>query len=303
MAFSQGMRTISALFLLLLLLLLLSTPAQAGDRQEGEIHELKIGLIPEMNVFRQMDRFRPLGEYLSRTIGVEINFTILSRYGNLVESFKRDGLDGAFFGSFTGALAIEQLKVVPLARPVNLDGRSTYHGVIYTRKDSGIKKVADMSGKKFAFVEKATTAGYVYPLAYLKEHGVEDPADFFSEYFFAGSHDASLHAVLNGNADIGASKNTVFDWVRSSEPRVDEEIEILASSSPVPSNGLCVRSDLPAPLQAALKEALLSLKDRNILEKFKALEFIETRVSDYQPVFDLARRAAIDLKNYHYVNK
>ena len=266
-----------------------------------------IGLIPEMNVFKQMERFIPLSRYLSEQTGIEVKFTILSRYGNIIDSFENKKLDGAFFGSFTGAMAIKKVGVVPLVRPVNLDGESTYHGYIYTRKDSGIKGVAEMKGKKFAFVEKATTAGYVFPLAYLKEHGVTDLDSFFSDYFYAGSHDASLHAVLNKEADIGASKNTVFDWIRKSEPRIDEEIAILAESSRVPSNGLCVRKDLDITIMQKLKDALLNLdatpEGKQILEKMKFVRFIDTGEDDYRPVLGLAEKAGLDLERYEYRNE
>jgi len=269
--------------------------------------KVRIGLIPEMNVFKQMERFKPLSGYLSEQSGIEVEFTILSRYGNIIENFRNKNLDGAFLGSFTGALAIKKIGVVPLVRPVNLDGESTYHGYIYTRKDSGIKDVADMEGKRFAFVDKATTAGYVFPLAYLKEHGVTDPDSFFSDYFYAGSHDASLLAVLNKEADVGASKNTVFDWVRNSEPRIDAEIAIIAESSRVPSNGLCVRKGLDTAIAQKLKGALLNLdatpEGKQILEKMKFVRFIDTTVDDYRPVLSLAEKAGIDLEHYEYRNK
>ncbi|WP_305041741.1 phosphate/phosphite/phosphonate ABC transporter substrate-binding protein [Geoalkalibacter sp.] len=291
--------------LLMLLFLLLALGGDAFGEARKE--ELVIGLIPELNVFKQMERFRPLGEYLGKEIGVPVRFTMLSRYGNLIESFARDRLDGSFFGSFTGALAIQQLGVIPLARPVNLDGESTYHGVIYTRKDSGISDAAGMRGKRFAFVEKATTAGYLYPLAYLREAGVTDIDAYLGEYFFAGSHDAGIYAVLEGKADVGASKNSMFDLVRAGDPRVDQELQILAVSGKVPSNGLCVRPDLDADLQDKLKQALLRLdkvpQGRRVLEQFHALRFIETGVEDYQPVFGWAERAGIDLKSYEYVNQ
>lgn len=284
-------------------LLIFQLPALAQTQKQ----EIVIGLIPEMNVFKQMERFRPLGEHLSKETNLDIRFTILSRYGNLVDAFEREEMDGAFFGSFTGTLAIEQLGVVPLARPVNLDGESTYHGVLYTRKDSGIKTVADMRGKRFAFVERATTAGYVFPLAYLRQNGIENLDDFFGEYFFAGSHDATIYAVLDGTADVGASKNTVFDRVRSKNPRVDKEIEVLALSETVPSNALCVRSDLDDEIKVRLKQALLALHEtavgRKVLEQFQALSFIETQTADYHPVFGCAERAGIELKHYIYVNE
>src|SRR5512138_3097665 len=182
-----------------------AAPAAAPARKE-----LVVGLIPEVNIFEQKARFRLLGEYLGRRIGVPVRFTILSRYGNILERFEAEHMDGAFFGSFTGALAIERLGVVPLARPVNLDGGSTYHGRIFVRKDSGLRSVADLRGKRMAFVDRATTAGYVFPLAWLREHGIREPEGFFSEYYFTGSHDAAVMAVLDRKADVGAAKHSVL---------------------------------------------------------------------------------------------
>lgn len=284
------------------LLLLFALPALAQPRKK----EILIGLIPEMNVFAQMERFKPLAEYLSSHTGLNVRLRILSRYGNILESFEAEGMDGAFFGSFTGAMAIRKLGVVPLARPVNLDGESTYHGVLYVRKDSGIRTAVDMQGKKFAFVEKATTAGYIFPLAYLKQNGIRGGERFFSEYYFSGSHDASIYAVLEGKADIGASKNSVYDWVRKTDPRVDRELVVLARSSKVPSNGLCVRKDLDPEIRRKLKEALLRLdkapEGKEVLKKFRALKFIETTVESYAPVFDLARSAGIVPEKYDYRN-
>jgi phosphonate transport system substrate-binding protein len=94
-----------------------------------------------------------------------VRLATLIRYGNIIENFTAARLDGAFFGSFTGTLAIQRLNVEPIARPLWVDGKSTYHGHIFVRKDSGIRTVEDMRGKRMAFVERATTAGYIFPLA------------------------------------------------------------------------------------------------------------------------------------------
>lgn len=292
---------------LVLVLLLLSTcfPLKAICQEARQ--RLLIGLIPEMNVFKQKDRFKFLGEYLSEKTGMNVEFTILSRYGNIIDRFTTEGMDGAFFGSFTGALAIQKLGVVPLARPVNLDNTSTYHGYIFVKKDSGIKTARDMKGKRMAFVEKATTAGYIFPLSYLRENGVHDTKNFFKEYFFAGSHDAAIKAVLNGNADIGAAKHSIYDRVLAEEPRSGNELVILAKSPRVPSNGLCVRKGLDESLKQKLKQALLDLDSdpagERILKKFGALKFVSTTARDYQPVFDLARDAGVDIRSYRYRNE
>jgi len=295
----------------LLLSLPFALPASAGERERPSRDKVLIGLIPEMNIFKQKARFKLLGEYLGRKIGVAVQFTVLSRYGNILERFEAERMDGAFFGSFTGALAIERLGVVPLARPVNLDGSSTYHGHLFVRKDSAIRTVADMRGKRMAFVDRATTAGYVFPLAWLRENGIRSSngsfSGFFSEAYFTGSHDAAIDAVLDRKADVGAAKHSVYDRVRKDNARVDGELLIVAESPSVPSNGLCVRKDLEPDLKEAFRRALLELErdpeGARVLAQIGALRFIETTAADYQPVLDLARKAGIDLKKYDYRNQ
>ncbi|NJD57290.1 MAG: phosphate/phosphite/phosphonate ABC transporter substrate-binding protein [Nitrospirae bacterium] len=266
-----------------------------------------IGLIPEMNIFKQKQRFTSLGEYLSKRTGLDIKFTILSRYGNIIESFENEKMDAAFFGSFTGAAAVYKLGVVPIARPVNPDGASTYKGYLFVRKDSNITDIKGMKGKKMAFVEKATTAGYVFPLAYLRENGISSPNGFFREYYFAGSHDAAIDAVLNRKADVGAAKNTIYERMRKENPRLDKELVILAESQAVPSNGLCVRKNLEDSVKKKLKDTLLAMHNdpegQAVLKQFGALKFIETSAKDYEPVHELAQKAGIDLKKYKWRNE
>lgn len=298
-----AVRTIAVLVCLCTLVLLVPRPAAAQPPQK----KILIGLIPEMNIFRQKQRFTLLGEYLSRKAGIPVEFTILSRYGNIIESFTTEKMDGAFFGSFTGALAIQKLGVVPLARPVNLDNTSSYRGYLFVRKDSGIAGVRDMKGKRMAFVEKATTAGYIFPLAYLRDHEIANVEGFFSDSFFAGSHDAAISAVLDRKADIGAAKHSIYDRVRKEDARVDKELIVIAESPWVPSNGLCVRRNLDEGIKKKLKEALLGLDrdpaGKQVLEQFGALKFIETTAKDYQPVFHLVEKAGIDIRRYQYRNE
>lgn len=297
------MKYFPRVLLVFFLVMVVALPVFSAENQE----RILIGLIPEMNVFKQKERFKLLGEYLSVKTGLKLEFTILSRYGNLIDRFESESMDGAFFGSFTGALAIQKLGVVPVARPINLDNTSTYQGYLFVRKDSGIRTFREMKGKKMAFVEKATTAGYVFPLAYLRKNGITDISNFFSEYFFAGSHDAAIKAVLDGNADIGAAKHSMYDRVRIEDPRVDKELVIIAESPPVPSNGLCVRKGLDEKIKQKLKKALLDLdsdpEGAAVLQKLGALKFIETTAKDYQPVFDMARQAGIEIRTYKYKNE
>lgn len=269
--------------------------------------EILIGLIPEQNVFRQRERYLALKQYVADRLGVTITFTSLSRYGNIIERFSNEKLDGAFFGSFTYALAHHQLGVEPIARPVNLDGTSTYRGYLFVRRDSRILDASDMRGKRFAFVERATSAGYLFPLAYFKAHHVADVQAYFGETFFSGSHDAAILAVLNRDADIGAAKSTIYDQMEREDPRIGRELQILATSDVFPQNCFAVRKDLDPKLKKALKQALLDMgKDSEgvaALKKFGARGFIETSDEDYAAVYRLTAQAEIDMATYRYTNR
>ena len=299
------LKSITAVLLLLILFTAGDPSSMAAESTTGG-KSLVIGLLPEMNVFRQKRRFDALAAYLSQRMGIEVRLTILSIYGNIIDRIKHEAVDGAFLGSFTGALAISQLDVLPLVRPINMDGTSTYYGLIFVRRDSNIRTAADMKGKTLALVEKATTAGYVFPLAWFKQQGIDNFSTYFSEYFFTGSHDGAIDAVLNKTADVGAAKNTVYELIEKTNPRIAEELMVLANSPRVPSNALCVRKGLDQKYVKQLKDLLLNLHldpgGLEVLRQLGAKRFVETGSEDYLPVFELANEAGIDINSYSYHN-
>jgi phosphonate transport system substrate-binding protein len=270
---------------------------------------LLIGLIPEQNIFKQLERYEPLAAYTSRKIGARITLKILPRYGNIIDNFNSAGMDGAFFGSFTYALAHAKLGVEVLARPVALDNTSTYHGLIFVRKDGGIRTVGDMKGKRFAFVDKATTAGYLLPLEYFHKHGIHGLSGcrkYLKECYFAGTHEDAIYDVLNRKADIGAAKNTVFNRLAKGDPRIREDLVLLTRSPDVPENAIALRKDIDPAVRNRLKETLLNMNrdpdGQKVLEQFGASRFIETTNGDYAPVLKYAADIHLNLATYDYIN-
>jgi phosphonate transport system substrate-binding protein len=270
------------------------------------VEKLLIGLIPEQNLFRQMERYEPLGEHLSRKTGTKVTFKILPRYGNIIDSFKSSGLDGAFFGSFTYTLAHAKVGVEVLARPVALDNTSTYYGMIFARKDSRIRTARDMKGKRFAFVDKATTAGYLLPLDYFHKYGISNYEEYLKEAYFTGTHEDAIYDVLNRKADIGAAKNTVFQRLAMADPRIMKELVVLERSPDVPENALALRKDIDASVRDLLKDALLKMNldpyGKKVLERFGALKFIETTNKEYDVVRKYAEDIHLNLATYEYMN-
>jgi phosphonate transport system substrate-binding protein len=268
---------------------------------------LLIGLIPEQNIFEQIERYEPLADYLSEMIGINIKLTVLTRYGNIIDNFVSMGLDAAFFGSFTYTLAHAKLGVEAIARPMTIDGISSYHGLIFARKGGEIKNAEDMKGKTFVFVDKATTAGYLLPLSFFKKNEIRNYRTYFKEIYFAGTHEAAIYDVLNKKADIGAAKNTIYYKLSNSDSRIKNEMFVLEKSPDVPENGLAVRKDLDVAIKNKLKDKLLNMHNdpdgRNVLKKFGAQRFIETKDDDYSGVYKFVKTINLNLATYDYINE
>lgn len=271
--------------------------------QKPKGQTLLIGLLPEQNLFKQKERYQPLADYISATTGLDIQLTILPRYGSVIDNFVDNRLDAAFLGSFTYALAHARLGVEVVARPEYFDGNSTYHGLIFVRRDSMITSVGQMKGKRLALVDKATTAGYLLPLAYFRKHQF-DYRNKLREVYFSGTHEDTIQDVLNGKAEIGAAKNTVYERLADSNRAIKEQLVVLERSPSVPENALALRKDVDPRVKQLLAKALLTMHNdeigRNVLSQFGARRFIMTVNTDYLPVYRYTREAGIDLATYNY---
>ena len=270
-----------------------------------ETEGLHVVLVPEKSVFEQRRQYRYLTEYLSEKLGMPVLVDIMSNYGQICDAFLEGHADAGFFGSFSYVLTHAKTEIEPIVRPVWLDGNSTYRSYIFTRKDSGIQGVEDMKGKNLVLVDKATTAGYIFQLFYFKYMvGIDRLEDYFSNIYFAGSHDAAAWAVYTKEAEVGGCKDQIYNALGDEYPDFKRQMITIVESPPVPSNGLAVRENLNPALKLRLKGLLLNLhkteEGQNILQKFGARQFIETSAKDYDTLYQMVERLNIDLANYPY---
>ncbi len=288
------------------------------------IMTLVIATIPERSVLRQEERYRPLIHYLYRRLGSQVRIRLkhLPSYEQVVEEFMAGKVNAAFFGSLTYALAQTKVGVTAIARPEK-NGVSQYRGLIFTRKDSGIKSWKDLKGRSLAMIE-ATTAGEIFPKLYLKKYGVDNLEAFLGDIVYVGSHDDAILKVLNGEVDAAAAKDLIFYKLAQEIPRLKEEISILATGFPAPENALTIRKDIDIKcykchalrtgqqsegkifhrgrwdgLENSLRRALLDLNDteegRAVLEQFGADRFVKTTDEDYRELYESLKKLGIDL--------
>lgn len=265
--------------------------------------KIRIGLIPVEDIREMAAKYEPLAKYLSKKMNLKVTLVYLDSYSEICDMFIYNQLDAAFFGSFSYALTHAKAGIEPIVRP-DFHGISTYKGLIVVRQNSNIKNLADMKGKRLALVHKATYAGYLFPLYYLKEHGVRELEGYFSKIIFAGRHDKALFAVLRGEADIATPKDSVYERIIKENPELAKELVILSISDPVPTNALCVSNNFDPALKNKLKDILLNLENdeeaKAVLEALEATKFVETRDQDYHNLYKMIKALGIVLNAYPY---
>ncbi|RJQ52041.1 MAG: phosphate/phosphite/phosphonate ABC transporter substrate-binding protein [Nitrospiraceae bacterium] len=296
-----------AILLLLISFSCSNNPSDIDSVEPKKIREraLTIAILPEQNVFEQRKKYSPLAEYLSNALDMNVKIKLLDSYGSIYDEIKNKTIDGAFFGSFNYVLTKARADIEPIARAVGTDGKSTYRGLMFTRKDTGLTgDVRALKGKSIALVHEVTTAGYIYPVWYLKKHGVNNFEQYFSKITFTGSHDAAILAVFKGQADIGAAKNLIYEKLLSEHPDIKDKLTVIASSIEVPSNTLCVRGDLDPGIKISLKEVLLSMHTspdgKDTLGALNASGFEETADSEFDELRTMAKELDIDIKIYPF---
>ena len=288
---------------ILLLCLLGFSPcaAQGADSsmKEPSVPTLRIGLPPERNIFRQVERYEPLMRYVGKKAGVKFELKVFPGYSKIVSDFEDMRLDGAFFGSFTYVIAHAQMGHMVIARPESLAGVSSYQGILVVRGNSPIRSAKDMKGKRMAIADVATTAGCLLSKVYFLENGIQEPKNFLKELYIAGTHEATFRDVIEGRAEIGAAKNTVFEKMVAEDPLENAGmIRVLAVTPEAPENGLAFRPEVDGNLVLKIKGVLLAM-DRDpegaaILKDFGARRFIETADGEYNKIREYAKKAGSD---------
>ncbi|MDI6744201.1 MAG: phosphate/phosphite/phosphonate ABC transporter substrate-binding protein [Thermodesulfovibrionales bacterium] len=218
----------------------------------------RIGVVPALTITEIIKQYQPIVDYLNKRLNVNAQLMPQKDYVTVLEKMKNKEIDAAIMGSSICYRAIKEIGAIPLVRPERA-GVSTYEGVVFVRSDSGIKDIYGLKGKSFVYIDRNTSAGYVYPRFLLKEKGYNADA-FFKEVIFAGKHDAAVLMVLNKKADGGAAKDDVYFKLGKENPRIKNEMKILhLSSAKFPDRTIVIRKGFDSALSIKIKEALITM--------------------------------------------
>jgi phosphonate transport system substrate-binding protein len=255
---------------------------------------LRVALLPDENAATLIQNAQPLKAYLERTLNKKIELIVTTDYSSMIEAMRFGRIEVAYFGPFSYVLAKSRApEIEPFAVGVER-GAPTYNSVLIANATGGVKTLADIQGKPFAFGDQASTSSHLAPRAYLlKTAQLDGDKDY--KPVFLGTHDAVARAVQAGQVPAGALSKPILDSLISKNVIDPAKIVQLALSEPIPNYPIVMQGNLTSSLKQALREAFLNVKDKEVLKSFRVEGFVATDDKAYDVLRETAKILKLDL--------
>ncbi len=283
---ARPLRPLSLVFLAALI-------ALGGPREAaGESLRVVIGRISE-KPREHFTRMRALADHLAVALeahGVTgVDVVLVDSLDEMRELMATGRVDIVSETAFMG-LSLVESGVAELALREWKQGVAQYHTVFFTRTDSGLAGIADLTGHSIAFEDPGSTSAYLVPrvtlelsgmeLTPLEQPGAPVPDDRVG-YVFAEGEINIVAWVHRGLADAGVVSN--LDWENEDETPsfLKDDLTIIHETPPIIRSLLLMRSDLDPVLKERISDILLGMHEteagRRALQRY-------FRVSRYDPI-------------------
>ena len=285
-----------ALFSFIFVFSIVGCTTKTETKKEEKV--IKMGFVPLKNSEKLVEDLKPISDYLSERLGVKVEAFTASNYIGVVEGLGSGSVDFGIIPPFSSLLAQKQSSAKPILTSKGKTGKPGYTAELYVRKDSGIKSLQDVKGKKVAFVDPSSSSGYIYPGAMLVEAGLNLDKDI--SYQFSGGHDKSLQLLLNKDVDVIATFDGVEDRYAKDFPQAKTDIQKLATSDMIPGVMVTVSSKMDKELQDKLEKALRDIENDPKMKELFTKMFSITGFTDvdqdaYKKVEATAKVMNVDL--------
>jgi phosphonate transport system substrate-binding protein len=279
-------------FVLLIAALMLSAcgPGKLGT----EKNPIVWAVVPSGETERVVTGFEEVAQMIFDETGLVVEPFVATEYAGVIEAMCSDPAKAhmASLATFSYILANEKgcadvgLVSVRYGSPV-------YNGQIFVRADSGIESLADLAGKTICRPDPLSTSGWIIPSITLKAAGI-DPDTDLAQIVDAGSHDASVAGVYNGDCDAGTSYVDARGTIEEDYPDVMDVIKVIEISADIPNDGVQFVTDFDADVRAQIIAALLAIAETEAGQEALDVAYQWNALEEHDDTFYDAFRQVLD---------
>jgi phosphonate transport system substrate-binding protein len=266
---------------------------------------IKIYFVPSVDVKVIEDNTKTIKAYLEANTPYKYEIAIPASFVAVVEALGTNRADIAAVNTFGYLMANDRYGAEAKLTVIRY-GLPTYQAQFIARNDGSINSLADINGKKLAYVDPASTSGYLLPLKVLKDRNITP-----SETVFAMRHDSVVSMIYQGQVDAGATfyspeaDGKIQDarrLVTTQYPDVEEKIKIIELTEAIPNDPIVFRKDLPSEITEAVITAIMNFvateEGKDAFYKiYGATAFKPAKDSDYDGVRAMIQAAGASVED------
>jgi len=234
--------------------------AKANRKLGSKQNPIKMFFVPSLEAGKVVQSGEAIAEFLRKETGYRFKVAVPTSYAAVIEALGTYQADITWLPTYAYVLAKQKYDAEVKLMTVR-NSLTKYRGQFVAKSNSKIKTLADIEGKIVAYTDAASTSGYIYPSALLKEQGIEP-----SQTRFTGSHNAAILAVYSGTADVACTywsppdstglPKDAREKLLETKPDVLEKVVPIAFTDWIPNDTVTFRKNMPTELEAKVVKAL-----------------------------------------------
>jgi len=254
---------------------------------------LRVVVAPVISPRENVGLYRPVLQYISSRLDRPVDLLQRRTYAEVNDLVRYGHADVAFVCGYAFVEGEQHFGMKILVVPTVL-GKRTYQSYIIVPAESDARNIVDLRGKSFAFSDRLSSAGWLFPTHLLARIG-QEPEFFFRRHVFTYSHDNTIKAVAQRLVDGGAVDSLVYEFMVTREPAYGEKTKVIQKSAAWGNPPVVVHPDIDAALRGELEEIFLnmhqSVEGRAALAPLKIDRFVLPNARSYDLVRQMATAA------------
>ena len=264
----------------LFFILLSIQPYAYATPDQFEQRVYSVGIVPQFEVQRLHQIWRPILDELERRTGARFRLT----GSPTISAFEKEILAGRFDFAYMNPYHIIQTQqqgngYLPLVRDVGRD----LHGILVVKKGGDIHKLEELAGKPVAFPDTNALGATL-----MIKQALADEFNISVDSRYVKTHDSVYLNVALGRVAAGGGVQKTFDR-QSAELRA--LLQVIYTTPSVAPHPFAVHPRVDRQLAEAVKQALLAMgkeaNGRELLTAIPVKKIGPASLADYAPLADM----------------
>ena len=244
----------------------------------------RVGIVPQVPPWEIVSTWNPVLRQVGQRAGQCLVLVVAPSIPAFEQQLRSGQLDFAFMNPYHQVMARRWRGFLPLLR----DGQSQLEGILVVRKDSPVRRIADLNGATVAFPAPNAFAASLLPRALLSRAGIRITPSYVR------THSNVYRAVILSSSLAGGGVNNTLQRER---PEVRQRLRVLWRTPPFPPHPFSAAATVPLKVRLRVQAAFLDLshtaQGRQLLAKVQLPQVVKADYArDYAPL------AALGLERY-----